>query len=76
MLEYPIQKIETSTCGPFQIYFSENLFFPNKISKLHNYKKVTSKAIETLLNELLTLDRDKNRQIIKEDINERQIKMT
>ena len=26
LLKNPIQKIETSTCGPFQFYFYENLF--------------------------------------------------
>ena len=30
MLEDPIQKPTTVTCGPFQLYFYENLFFPTK----------------------------------------------
>ena len=54
MLEDPIQMSKTVTCGPFQIYFYENLFFPTKTVKL----KATSSAIEILLNELFTLDRE------------------
>ena len=30
MLEDPIQDPKTVTCGPFQLYFYENLFFPTK----------------------------------------------
>ena len=52
MLENPIQKIETSTCGPLQIYFYDN-FFPDENSKLHSYKNLTKKTAETLLKKLL-----------------------
>ena len=75
MIEGPIQRIETSICGPFQLYLNENLFFLDNNSKLHSYKKLIILAIETLLNKLLTLDQDKNEQIIKAYINEGQIKM-
>ena len=30
MLEDPIQRPTTVTCGPFQLYFYENLFFPDE----------------------------------------------
>ena len=76
LLEDPIQKMETSTCGPFQFYFYENLLLQDKNSDLHSYKNLTNLETETLLNELFTLDQDKNEQIINEYINERQIKMT
>ena len=33
MLEDPIQMPKTVTCAPFQIYFYENLFFPDKKAK-------------------------------------------
>ena len=56
MLEDPIQLSHTITCGPFQIYFYENLCFPDKDSKLHNYIKLTNAALETVLNELFSLD--------------------
>ena len=61
MLEDPIQMPKTVTRGPFQIYFYENLFFPNENSKVHSYKKLTNSGIETLFSELFTLDREKKR---------------
>ena len=75
LIEGPYQRLETSICGPFQLYLNENLFFLDNNSKLHSYKKLTILAIETLLNKLFTLDQDKNEQIIKAYINEGQIKM-
>ena len=33
MLEDTIQMPKTATCGPFQIYFYKNLFFPMKTAK-------------------------------------------
>ena len=33
------KKKTTVTCGLFQIYFYENVFFPDNGSKIHNYKK-------------------------------------
>ena len=76
LLEHPIQKIVALTCGHFQLYFYENLFFPDKNSYLHSYKTLSNLAIETLLNKLFTLDQDKNEQIINKYVNRRQIKMT
>ena len=38
MLEGPTQKIETDTCGLFQIYFYDNLFFPTKIASYTHTK--------------------------------------
>ena len=75
LLEDPIQKMETSPCGALQLYFYKNLFFPDKNSKLHSYKKLANLATETLLNELFPLDQDKNKQIINKYINERQMIM-
>ena len=40
MLEDSIQKTETVTCGPFQIYCYDNLSFPDKNSKIHSFKKL------------------------------------
>lgn len=59
VLEHPIQKFEISTCGVFRIYFYENLLFRDENSKLHSHKKLTKKAVETLLNELFSLNREK-----------------
>ena len=68
MLEDPIQKPTIMTCGSFQLYFYENLFFPDENSKLHSYKKVTNTALETVLNELFTLDPKNNEQKINKYI--------
>ena len=68
MLEDPIQKPTIMTCGSFQLYFYENLFFPYENSKLHSYKKVTNTALETVLNELFTLDPKNNEQKINKYI--------
>ena len=76
MLEYPIQKTETSTCGPFQIYFYDNLFFPDENSKLNSFKKLTKEMAVTLLNKIFSLDRKQNKEIINEYITEKNIKMT
>ena len=51
MLEDPIQIATTSTCGPFQLYFYENLFFPDENSKLQNCKKLTNVALKTIINQ-------------------------
>ena len=71
---YRCQK--TVTCAPFQIYFYENLFFPDKNSKIESDKKLTNNAIETLLNKRFTLDQERNEQLINEYIRQKQIKMT
>ena len=59
LLEDPVQQMETTTCGAFQLYFFENLFFPAELTKLHSYQKLTNIAIETILDELFTLDKQK-----------------
>ena len=76
MPEDPIQKPTTVTCGSFQLYFYENLSFPDENSKLHSYKKLTNTALETLPNELFTLKPKNNEQTINEYIKQQQIKMT
>ena len=53
-LEDPIQELETDTCGPFQTYFYENLFFPENDSVLNDYNELTYEAVQALLNELFT----------------------
>ena len=70
MLKDPIQEPKTVTCSPFQLYFYENLFFPDENSKLHDHKKLTNIALETLLNELFTLVIEQNERTINEHIRE------
>ena len=76
MLEDPIQKPTTVTCGPFQLYFYKNLFFPYENSELYSYKKLTNTSLETLLNERFTLNPENNEQTIDEYIKQQQINMT
>ena len=56
VLEHPIQELTTDTCSPFQIYFYENMFFPDNDSKIHKYKKLTKVAAQELLNEIFSVD--------------------
>ena len=56
MVEDRLQDLKTSTCRVFQIYFYKNLFKPGKESKINGETRLTKKAVETLLNEIFTLD--------------------
>ena len=76
ILQDPIKISKTVTCGTFQIYFYENLFFPDENSKTRSYKKLTNNAIDRLLNELSTLDRERNEQLTNKYIRQKQINMT
>ena len=73
MLEDPMQMSNAVLCGPFQIYFYENLFFSNENSKIHSYKNLTNNAIKILLSKLFTLDQERNEQLINKYIRQKQI---
>ena len=60
MLEDRLQVLESSTCGIFQIYFYHKLFDPGEDRKVNDETKLTRKTVETLLNEIFTLDVEKN----------------
>ena len=62
MLEDRIRDLNTSTCGIFQLYFYKNLFNPDQNSKIQNETKLKKSTVETLLNELFSLD-DKENEI-------------
>ena len=64
MVEDRIQDLDTVTCGIFQIYFYDNLFNPDKHSKIENKTKLNKKTIEILLNELLLLDNQEQNETI------------
>ena len=70
MLEEPIQDPKTVTCGPFQQYFYENLFFTEENRKLLDPKNLTNAALETLLEELFALDIEQNETTINQYIRE------
>ena len=62
-----IQNLNSVTSGIFQLYFYDNLFNSNEISKIQDKARLNKKTIDTLQNELLVLDnRDKNEEIIRQ----------
>ena len=66
MIEDRIQDLNSSTCGIFQLHFYENLFNPDKNSKIQNENKLKKNMLEMLLNELFSLD-DKENEIKMEE---------
>ena len=56
MVEDRVQNLDSVACGIFQLYFYNNLFNPNKNSKIHDKSRLKKRTIETLLNELFVLD--------------------
>ena len=66
MVEDRLQDLESATCGILQIYFYQNLFNPDQNSKIQSERKLNKKTVETLLNELFSLD-DKDNEIKMEE---------
>ena len=66
MVKDRLQDLESATCGIFQIYFYQNLFNPDQNSKIQGETKLNKKTVETLLNEIFTLD-DKENEIEMEE---------
>ena len=62
MVEERLQDLDSATCGMFQIYFYQNLFNPDKNRKIQGETKLNKKTVETLLNEIFSLD-DKENEI-------------
>ena len=73
MVEDRLQDLKTSTCGVFQIYFYKNLFDSGEESKLSSESKLTKKTLETLLNEIFTLNDVDNELKINEFADEMNI---
>ena len=65
LLDDQIQVIEQDPCGMYQIYFYVNLFRPMENSKIINDKKLNEKTMEKLLNQMFTLDRQRNENRIE-----------
>ena len=66
MVEDRVQYLDSTTCGIFQIYFYDNLFNPDKNSKIQSETKFKKSTVETLLNELFSLN-DKDHEIKMEE---------
>ena len=69
-----LQKIETDTCGIFQLYFYFNLFVPFENSSIVDDNKLSKRTVEKLLNEIFSLDRDRNEEIIERFAKEKDIR--
>ena len=72
-----MQDLDTATCSIFEIYFYDNLFNPDKSSKIQNKTKLNKKTIKILLNGLLVLnDQQQNKKIINKHADEQDITVT
>ena len=77
VVEDCIQVQDRFNCWIFPVYFYNNLFNPDKNSKIQNNTKLNKKKVEILLNELFVLDNQQlNEQEINEYANERDIVTT
>ena len=63
-LDDKLQKIETDTCGIFQIYFYNNLFNPFSNSSIIKDNVISKHTIQKLLNEIFTLIQEQNEKVI------------
>ena len=63
-LDDQLQKIETDTCGIFQLYFYYNLFNPLKNSSIIKSTSLSKHTIEKLLNEIFSLDKEENENAV------------
>ena len=59
-----LQRIDTDTCGIFQLYFYYNLFNPLKSSSIIENTSLGKSTIEKLLNEIFCLDQDINEKTV------------
>ena len=63
MVEDRVQELDSSTWGIFFFFFYDNLFNPDENIKIQGNTRLNKKTIETLLNEIFTLDnQDENKQ--------------
>ena len=65
-LDNQLQKIDTDTCGIFQIYFYYNLFNLFSDSSIIKHKVLTKHTIENLLNEIFSLNQEQNEKVIEQ----------
>ena len=63
-LDDQLQKIETDTCGIFQLHFYYNLFNPLANSSIIEHTVLSKNAIAKLLNEIFSLDKDANEKTV------------
>ena len=76
VVEDRIQDLDSTTWEIFQLYFYENLFNPDKNSKIQNESKLKNTTVETLLNELFSLDDRENEIKMEEYADELGVKIS
>ena len=59
------QDLTSSNCGIFQLYFYQNLFDPNKKSKIINHENLNKRTIEVIFNAIFSTDVNENEYLIK-----------
>ena len=69
MVEDRLQDLDSATCSIFQIYFYQNLLNPEENNKIQGNAKLNKKTVETLLNEVFSLDDKENKIKMKEYAN-------
>ena len=69
-----LQKLETNTCGIFQLYFYFNLFVPFENSAILGDNKLSQRTVEKLLNEIFSLDRSRNEEEMERFAKEKNIR--
>ena len=69
-----LQKLETDTCGIFQLYFYFNLFVPFENSSVLGDSKLSKRTVEKLLNEIFSLNRDRNEEEMERFAKEKNIR--
>ena len=65
IFENDVQRIDTSACAEFQLYFYKNPFDPDEISKILDHENLNKKILETIINEIFSTDVDENEHTIK-----------
>ena len=73
LVDDQLQKIETDTCGIFQLYFYVNFFTPVDGSMIIIDKTLSKLTLEKLMNEIFSLDRDKNENLTEQCVEEHEI---
>ena len=63
-LDDQLQKIETDTCGIFQIYFYYNLFNPFNNSSIIKDNVISKHTIQKLLNKIFSLNQEQNEKVV------------
>ena len=76
MVDDQLPDLKSDTCGIFQLYFYTSLFVPKNNSNIISNKSFNLKTIETLLNEIFSLNTSENEHLVETFAEEHSIKRT